>query len=142
MPLDIALASNDYKWFEHLPKEIEDKIEHKIYYGHLLDHVMHQDYILKPGVDAHELKKKCLKFWMSVTLFIQPNTMLVIYIWAPALIKHYKKNDPTNSFNLALVNKQCLNIGANTKIKSLLKNNRYRHLSILMCTQKLDFLSK
>ena len=62
LPLDIALASNDYKWFEHLPKEIEDKIEHKIYYGHLLDHVMHQDYILKPGVDAHELKKKCLKF--------------------------------------------------------------------------------
>jgi len=30
----------------------------------------------------------------------------------------------------ALVNKQCLNIGANTKIKSLLKNNRYRRLSI------------
>ena len=43
---------------------------------------------------------------------------------------------------LALVNKQCLNIGANTKIKSLLKNNRYRHLSILMCTPKVRLFWK
>ena len=100
LPLDIALASNDYKWFEHLPKEIEDKIEHKIYYGHLLDHVMHQDYILKPGVDAHELKKEMLKI-LDERHAVYPAEHNVghLYLAAPALIKHYKKNDPTNSFN-------------------------------------------
>ncbi|HAP5590959.1 TPA: D-lactate dehydrogenase, partial [Enterococcus faecalis] len=100
VPLDIALASNDYKWFEHLPKEIEDKIEHKIYYGHLLDHVMHQDYILKPGVDAHELKKEMLKI-LDERHAVYPAEHNVghLYLAAPALIKHYKKNDPTNSFN-------------------------------------------
>lgn len=100
LPLDIALASNDYKWFEHLPKEIEDKIEHKIYYGHLLDHVMHQDYILKPGIDAHELKKEMLKI-LDERHAVYPAEHNVghLYLAAPALIKHYKKNDPTNSFN-------------------------------------------
>ncbi|HIW89558.1 MAG TPA: D-lactate dehydrogenase, partial [Candidatus Ligilactobacillus excrementipullorum] len=100
LPLDIALASNDYHWFEHLPKEIDDKIEYKIYYGHLLDHVMHQDYILKPGVDAHELKMQMLKL-LDERHAVYPAEHNVghLYLAAPALVDHYKKNDPTNSFN-------------------------------------------
>ena len=100
LPLDIALASNDYHWFEHLPKEIDDKIEYKIYYGHLLDHVMHQDYILKPGVDAHELKMEMLKL-LDERHAVYPAEHNVghLYLAAPALVDHYKKNDPTNSFN-------------------------------------------
>ncbi len=104
-------------------KRLKTKIEHKIYYGHLLDHVMHQDYILKPGVDAHELKKKCLKF-LDERHAVYPAEHNVghLYLAAPALIKHYKKKMIQLIVStLALVNKQCLNIGANTKIKSLLK---------------------
>ena len=29
LPLRYRVGKYDYKWFEHLPKEIEDKIEHK-----------------------------------------------------------------------------------------------------------------
>lgn len=100
LPLDIAFASNEYHWFEQLPTEIEEKIAYKIYYGHLLDHVMHQDYILKPGVDAHALKQEMLKI-LDARHAVYPAEHNVghLYLAAPALVDHYRKNDPTNSFN-------------------------------------------
>ena len=100
MPLDIALPRNEFKWFEELPKEIEDKIQYKLYYGHFLDHVMHQDYILKPGVDAHELKKEMLALLdKRGVIYPAEHNVGHLYEAAPALVAHYKKNDPTNSFN-------------------------------------------
>lgn len=45
--LDIALRRNDQQWFETLPEELEQAIIHKLYYGHFLCHVFHQDYIIK-----------------------------------------------------------------------------------------------
>ncbi|CAH1851213.1 D-lactate dehydrogenase [Convivina intestini] len=100
LPLDIALPRNEFDWFEHLPKEIEDKIEYKIYYGHFLDHVMHQDYILKKGVKAHDVKVEMLKL-LDERNAIYPAEHNVghLYHAAPALVEHYKRNDPTNSFN-------------------------------------------
>jgi D-lactate dehydrogenase len=100
LPLDIALPSNAYHWFEHLPQEIEDQIAYKIYYGHFLDHVMHQDYILKPGVDAHKLKQAMLKILdQRHAIYPAEHNVGHLYLAAPALIKHYRQNDPTNSFN-------------------------------------------
>ena len=58
MSLDIAFPRNEKNWFEKLPSEIDDLIEIKLYYGHLFCHVMHQNYILKKGVDAKRLKQK------------------------------------------------------------------------------------
>lgn len=49
--LDIALRRNDREWVETLPQEMDDLITHKLYYGHFLCHVFHQDYIVKKGVD-------------------------------------------------------------------------------------------
>jgi D-lactate dehydrogenase len=100
VPLDIALPRNEFKWFETLPKELDDKILYKLYYGHFLDHVMHQDYILKPGVDPHEVKEEMLKL-LDERNVIYPAEHNVghMYEAAPALVAHYKKNDPTNSFN-------------------------------------------
>lgn len=103
LPIDVALRRNDDDWFEHLPKEIDDKIEYKLYYGHFLDHVMHQDYILKPGVDGHELKKEMLKlFDKRGAIYPAEHNVGHLYEAAPALLEHYKKNDPTNSFNPGL----------------------------------------
>ncbi|VDZ99334.1 D-lactate dehydrogenase [Salmonella enterica subsp. enterica] len=50
LALDIALRRNDTDWFEHLPPEIDSQLVHKLYYGHFMCHVFHQDYIVKKGV--------------------------------------------------------------------------------------------
>lgn len=47
--LDIALRRNDEDWFEHLPPALDQQMVHKLYYGHFLCHVFHQDYIIKKG---------------------------------------------------------------------------------------------
>lgn len=100
LPIDVALPRNEFNWFEHLPKELEDKIQYKLYYGHFLDHVMHQDYVLKKGVDAHEVKEEMLKiFDERGAIYPAEHNVGHMYKTAPALVEHYHKNDPTNSFN-------------------------------------------
>jgi D-lactate dehydrogenase (quinone) len=100
LALDIALRRNDMDWFEELPEEISSQIEHKLYYGHFLCHVLHQDYIVKKDVDAHALKEKMLEL-LDARGAIYPAEHNVghLYEAAPALVDHYKKGDPTNSFN-------------------------------------------
>lgn len=100
LPIDVALPRNEFNWFEHLPKELDDKIQYKLYYGHFLDHVMHQDYVLKKGVDAHEVKEEMLKiFDERGAIYPAEHNVGHMYKAAPALVEHYHKNDPTNSFN-------------------------------------------
>ncbi|WML53391.1 D-lactate dehydrogenase [Neobacillus sp. PS3-12] len=100
LALDIALRRNDLDWFEELPEEISSQIEHKLYYGHFLCHVLHQDYIVKKGVDAHALKEKMLEL-LDARGAIYPAEHNVghLYEAAPSLVDHYKNGDPTNSFN-------------------------------------------
>ena len=98
--MDIALPRNEEDWFEILPKEIDDKIKYKLYYGHFLDHVMHQDYILKKGVDPHELKQEMLKiFYKSGARYHAEHNVGHLYHAPESLVKHYKECDPTNMFN-------------------------------------------
>lgn len=61
---------------------------------------MYQDYILKPDAGAHELKGEMLKI-SDERHVVYPAEYDVghLYLTAPALIKHYKKGDSTNSFN-------------------------------------------
>ncbi|USS93681.1 D-lactate dehydrogenase [Fructilactobacillus ixorae] len=100
LPLDVALPRKEVNWFETLPKEIDDKIKYKLYYGHFLDHVMHQDYILQPGVDRHELKKALLKrFDDRGALYPAEHNVGHLYHAPEVLVNHYQKNDPTNTFN-------------------------------------------
>ena len=40
-----------------LPPEIDSQLVHKLYYGHFMCYVFHQDYIVKKGVDVHALKE-------------------------------------------------------------------------------------
>ena len=100
MSLDIALPRNEKNWFEKLPSEIDDLIEIKLYYGHLFCHVMHQNYILKKGVDAKGLKQKLLKtFDDRGAEYPAEHNVGHLYHADEDLETFYKKLDPTNSFN-------------------------------------------
>ena len=100
LALDIALRRNDTEWFEQLPPEIDSKLVHKLYYGHFMCHVFHQDYIVKKGVDAHALKDEMLEL-LRIRGAQYPAEHNVGHLYeAPDTLKRfYRENDPTNSMN-------------------------------------------
>lgn len=98
--LDIALRRNDKEWFETLPPEIDHKISHKLYYGHFMCHVFHQDYIVKKGYDCMELEHKMLELLdKRGAQYPAEHNVGHLYEAKPSLRKFYKELDPTNSFN-------------------------------------------
>lgn len=100
MTVDVALRRNEAEWFEKLPAEIDDLIEAKFYYGHLFCHVMHQNYVLKKGVDAKALKQKILEtFDARGAEYPAEHNVGHEYHAKETLKNFYKKIDPTNSFN-------------------------------------------
>ena len=103
MSLDIAFPRNEKKWLETLPKDIDDKIELKFYYGHLFCHVFHHNYILKKGVDSKKLKEELLALYdqRNAEYPAEHNTGHE-YVAKPVLTEFYKKLDPTNFFNPGL----------------------------------------
>ncbi|OAT78948.1 D-lactate dehydrogenase [Mangrovibacter phragmitis] len=100
LALDIALRRNDTDWFEHLPAELNSQILHKLYYGHFMCHVFHQDYIVKKGEDVHALKEQMLVLLRERgAQYPAEHNVGHLYAAPPALQAFYKKNDPTNSMN-------------------------------------------
>ncbi|MCG8707826.1 D-lactate dehydrogenase [Brenneria sp. 4F2] len=100
LPLDIALRRNDHQWFEHLPAEIDDMLVHRLYYGHFMCHVFHQDYIVKKGVDIHKLKEKMLALLdQRGAEYPAEHNVGHLYKAKPQLKAFYQRNDPTNSLN-------------------------------------------
>ncbi|NOD93364.1 D-lactate dehydrogenase [Ruegeria sp. HKCCD4884] len=98
--LDVALRRNDQDWLEKLPPEIESQLVHKLYYGHFMCHVMHQDYIVKKGADPKALKAAMLKlFDERGAEYPAEHNVGHLYPAKPDLAAHYKCCDPTNSFN-------------------------------------------
>ncbi len=111
MTIDVAFPRNEKEWFETLPPEIDDLIAVKIYYGHLFCHVMHQNYILKKGVDAKALKNKILAtFDARGAEYPAEHNVGHEYFAKDALKSFYRQLDPTNSFNPG--------IGKTTKCKN------------------------
>ena len=101
--LDIALRRNDRDWFETLPPEIDQKISHKLYYGHFMCHVFHQDYIVKKGYDCMELEHQMLELLdKRGAQYPAEHNVGHLYEAKPELRKFYKSLDPTNSFNPGL----------------------------------------
>ncbi len=100
LALDIALKRNDRAWLEDLPPEISDKLVHRMYYGHFLCHVLHQDYIVKAGVDVAALKDAMLAL-LDARGAEYPAEHNVGHLYAakPDLAAFYKSVDPTNAFN-------------------------------------------
>jgi D-lactate dehydrogenase len=100
MTIDVAFPRNEKEWFETLPAELDELIEVKLYYGHLFCHVMHQNYILKKGVDAKEVKDKILAtFDARGAEYPAEHNVGHEYFAKDDLKSFYKELDPTNSFN-------------------------------------------
>ncbi|VEJ20757.1 D-lactate dehydrogenase [Neisseria animaloris] len=98
--LDIALRRNDDDWFERLPSEIDSKISHKLYYGHFMCHVFHQDYIVKKGHNCMDLEHQMLELLdQRGAQYPAEHNVGHLYEAKPALKQFYRQLDPTNSFN-------------------------------------------
>lgn len=98
--LDVALPRNAEAWFERLPASVTDRLIGKLYYGHFLCHVFHQDYLVRKGVDAGALKQDLLAL-MDARGAEYPAEHNVghLYRAKPALEAHYQNLDPVNVFN-------------------------------------------
>lgn len=100
MSMDIALPRNEKNWFEQLPPELDELFEMKLYYGHLFCHVLHQNYVLKKGVDAKALKEKLLQTYDARGAeYPAEHNVGHEYSAKPTLSNFYKDLDPTNGFN-------------------------------------------
>ncbi|CBJ81995.1 D-lactate dehydrogenase,NADH-independent,FAD-binding domain [Xenorhabdus bovienii str. Jollieti] len=100
LALDIALRRNDHEWFEHLPPEIDGALVHRLYYGHFMCHVFHQDYIVKKGIDVHALKVKMLKILnQRGAEYPAEHNVGHLYQAKPQLKQFYQMTDPTNTLN-------------------------------------------
>lgn len=100
LALDIALPRNETNWFEQLPAEIDEAIEHKLYYGHFLCHVLHQDYIVKKGYDTKTIKQKMLTRLTALGIkYPAEHNVGHLYEAEPQLKAFYQTLDPHNVFN-------------------------------------------
>ncbi|WP_447889450.1 D-lactate dehydrogenase [Serratia fonticola] len=100
LALDIALRRNDTEWFETLPPEIDNQLVHKLYYGHFMCHVFHQDYVVKKGADSHALKEQMLAILnQRGAEYPAEHNVGHLYHAKPDLQAFYQDADPTNSFN-------------------------------------------
>ncbi|MEO0623266.1 MAG: D-lactate dehydrogenase [Pseudomonadota bacterium] len=98
--LDIALRRNDPDWFEVLPPDIAEAISHKLYYGHLFCHVLHQDYVVKKGYDPKEIKAKMLAVLeQRGAKYPAEHNVGHLYRASDEQMAFYRKCDPTNSLN-------------------------------------------
>lgn len=98
--LDIALPRNCEDWVEQLPPEIEHPILHKLYYGHFLCHVFHQDYIVAKGTDCGALEQAMLPLLdRRGAEYPAEHNVGHLYTAKPSLREHYQALDPCNMFN-------------------------------------------
>ncbi len=100
LSLDIALRRNDTDWFEVLTPEIAAQVVHRIYYGHFLCHVLHQDYVLAAGADGTAIKAAMLaQLDTRGARYPAEHNVGHTYDAAPELAAFYKALDPANLFN-------------------------------------------
>lgn len=101
--LDIALKRNDSDWFESLPEALNNKLVSKLYYGHFLCHVFHQDYLVRKGEDPKAIKKALLALLeIRGAEYPAEHNVGHHYMAKPALAENYKKLDPTNTLNAGI----------------------------------------
>lgn len=100
LALDIALKRNEQNWLEELPPEINDHLVHRLYYGHFMCHVLHQDYIVRKGADVKALKAAMLELLeQRGAEYPAEHNVGHLYKAKPDLAAFYKSVDPTNSMN-------------------------------------------
>lgn len=98
--LDIALRRNDEDWEETLPASMDAAIEHKLYYGHFLCHVFHQDYTVRKGHDIHAIEHAMHELLdQRGARYPAEHNVGHLYEAAPAQQAFYRELDPCNCFN-------------------------------------------
>ena len=98
--LDIALRRNDSDWFESLPDEINEVIVERLYYGHFMCHVFHQDYIVRKGTDCIDLEHRMLKILDERgARYPAEHNVGHLYEAGADLKAFYRHLDPCNCFN-------------------------------------------
>ena len=100
LALDIALRRNDIYWVETLPEHILQHIDKSLYYGHFFCHVFHQDYVLKKGADAKQVKADMLALLDDRgAKYPAEHNVGHLYKAEDSLVTFYRTLDPTNTFN-------------------------------------------
>ena len=98
--LDVALRRDDRAWVETLPAELATTMVARLYYGHFLCHVFHQDYIVRKGVDPLAVEHR---LWDLLDArgaeYPAEHNVGHLYRAKPALVGFYRALDPTNTFN-------------------------------------------
>jgi D-lactate dehydrogenase len=98
--LDIALPRNASEWFERLPSHLDALISHKLYYGHFLCYVLHQDYIVAKGQDVLAIEHM---MWDVLDLrgaeYPAEHNVGHLYPAKSNLQKFYRELDPCNQLN-------------------------------------------
>ncbi len=98
--LDIALRRDDREWFEQLPADLDGRLLHKLYYGHFLCHVFHQDYIARRGEDPMAIEHAMWKLLDERGAeYPAEHNVGHLYPAKPALAAFYQQLDPSNTFN-------------------------------------------
>lgn len=98
--LDVALRRDDRQWVERLPAALEARLAGKLYYGHFLCHVFHQDYLVRKGEDPLAIEHA---MWALLDQrgaeYPAEHNVGHLYPAKPALADFYRELDPTNAFN-------------------------------------------
>lgn len=98
--LDVALRRDDRQWVEELPADVDAKLAGKLYYGHFLCHVFHQDYIVRKGEDPLAIEHA---MWALLDArgaeYPAEHNVGHLYPAKPALAAFYQQLDPSNTFN-------------------------------------------
>lgn len=101
--LDVALRRNDPDWFETLPADLDAALIHKIYYGHFLCHVLHQDYIVASGHDCLTIEHR---MWHLLdqrgARYPAEHNVGHLYPAEPSLAAFYRALDPGNHLNAGI----------------------------------------
>ena len=83
-----------------LAESIDKQISHKLYYGHFMCHVFHQDYIVRKGNNCTALEHEMLELLdQRGAQYPAEHNVGHLYKAKPALQQFYRQLDPTNSLN-------------------------------------------
>jgi D-lactate dehydrogenase len=98
--VDVALRRNETEWFERLSADLADQTIHRLYYGHFLCHVMHQDYLLRVDADPAAFERAVLeRFDARGAEYPAEHNVGHMYHAKHSLADFYRSLDPTNAFN-------------------------------------------
>ena len=97
---DVALRRNDTEWRIKLPQALQDQVLEDSCCGHFFCFVNHQDYILKPGVDALAFKHEVLEYLdRRGAKYPAEHNVGHLYHASCEHESHMRQLDPTNSCN-------------------------------------------